>query len=478
MNKNNINKNYRIKLPREGEMKLDVYVYTSPVLNVEESALQQLKNAACIPSVIHASATPDIHQGYGVPIGAVIGTTEVVVPAAVGYDINCGMRMHTTGIPVEDFKLEELIKTIRQHIPLGEGKNNIKLQKRDFITAVEGGVAGLSDIKDKNNIAWEVFDEDEAIRQIGFIEDRGSLDADISCVSERAIDRGKIQLATLGGGNHFIEIQRVEDIYDQNTAEKFNLRTGEITIMIHTGSRGFGHQIGGDYMKIASNKTEKIGSPLAKKGLGFIPFKEKEGERYLKAMNCAANFAFVNRFLLYLIVKKDLAIFHPDAELTLLYDVPHNILKVERHKNRDIFVHRKGATRAFGPSRMTGTTFNKTGQPVLIPGSMGTASYVLCGVDDNDETLCSVNHGAGRVMSRTEAKGKMKKGKMVRPPAISDDEFKRAMKGIMLYAQNMRSVKEEAPQAYKDIDEVIRVVSEVGLAKKVARVRPLAVLKG
>jgi tRNA-splicing ligase RtcB len=469
---------YSIKIPREGDMNLDAVVYSSPKLKMEESAIQQLKNAASIPSTVHISATPDIHQGYGVPIGAILGTSKVVVPAAVGYDINCGMRMLTTGIQMEAFKLEEYTRTLRQHIPLGEGKENLKLSSGDFTAAVEGGIEGLGNISKKNNAVWDAWDGSEARVQAEYVEDRGSLDADISCVSPIAVERGKTQLATLGGGNHFIEIQRVEEIYDPRIANTYGLNSGEITIMIHTGSRGFGHQIGGDYMKIANKKTEKTGSSLAKKGLGFIPYNDKDGVCYLKAMNCAANFAFVNRFLLYLVVKKNLAIYHPEADLKLLYDVPHNILKVERHNNRDIFVHRKGATRAFGPKRMAGTIFSKSGQPVLIPGSMGTASYVLSGVDDNEETLCSVNHGAGRVMSRTEAKGKIKKGKVIRPPAISDDEFKRAMKGIILYAENMRTIKEEAPQAYKDIDEVIKVVSEAGLANKVARVRPLAVLKG
>jgi tRNA-splicing ligase RtcB len=195
-------------------------------------------------------------------------------------------------------------------------------------------------------------------------------------------------------------------------------------------------------------------------------------------MNCGANFAFANRFLLNLLVKTVMYELYPDAKLRLLYDVPHNILKIEKHLNRELYVHRKGATRAFGGGKMPATEFTGTGQPVLIPGSMGTSSYVLAGMNDNEASLCSVNHGAGRVMSRTAATGKSRHGKVIRPAEITDDEFKRSMKGILLFAEDMKTIKEEAPQAYKDIDEVIEVVTEAGLARKIARVRPLAVLKG
>lgn len=459
-------------------MLLDAFVYTSPELYVEDTAIQQLKNSASIPSVVHLCATPDIHQGYGVPIGAVLGTTDVVVPAAVGYDINCGMRMLITGFYAEDFRLNEVTQRLRSAVPLGEGKSNLSLNKDDFISVAERGIRGLINVKKTGNRVWNAWNDSDIAIESGKIEDGGSLKGNISAVSSEAIERGRSQLATLGGGNHFIEIQKVEEIFDENIAGSFGLKAGQITIMIHTGSRGFGHQIGGDYMKMANRRTDARGSGLSKKGLGFLFISDKEGRNYLDAMNAGANFAFANRFLLTLLVKSVVSEIHPNVHLRLLYDVPHNILKIEKHMNRELYVHRKGATRAFGGMKMNGTEFSATGQPVLIPGSMGTASYVLSGVDGNDSTLCSVNHGAGRIMSRTAAIGKTRGGKIIRSAGISDDEFKRAMKGILLFAEDAKTIKEEAPQAYKDIDEVIKVVSESGLARKIARVRPLSVLKG
>ncbi|MBN2135855.1 MAG: RtcB family protein [Acidobacteria bacterium] len=470
--------NYRLFIPRHGRMRQDAVIFTSPELKLEESAVNQLRNATEIPSVAHVSATPDIHHGYGVPIGSVIGTTENVIPAAVGYDINCGMRMLTTGIRTEEFNVERFALSLRQIIPLGEGKQNLTLSKDDFVCITENGLASVNSIVNYKNNIWEMYNENELKEQRKYVEDNGSLKGDIRAVSNIAIERGRVQLATLGGGNHFIEIQKIKEIFDEKIAEKFGLKEGNISIMIHTGSRGFGHQVGGDYMKKANETTLKIDPELARKQLGFLDYSKKDGENYYSAMNCAANFAFVNRYLLYLLVKKELLSMYPEAAPVLLYDVPHNILKIETHNKRNLFVHRKGATRAFGWKRMSGTSFATTGQPVLIPGSMGTSSYVLSGSDDNEDSLCSVNHGAGRVMSRTEAIGKYKKGKVVRKPAISDDEFKQAMKGIILHAENMKTIKEEAPQAYKDIDEVIKVVTGAGLSKKVARVIPLAVLKG
>ncbi len=471
-------KNYFLNIPREGRMKLNARIYTSDRLKLESSAVDQLKNATMIPSVTHVLATPDIHHGYGVPIGAVVGTSETVVPAAVGYDINCGMRMITTDSTPEELDIPSLAGKLRQRIPLGEGKKNFSFKKDDFVKLAELGINGLKEIDLGKYPLLDLVSEANLKLQAGRMEDGGSLPGDASALSEHAINRGKEQLATLGGGNHFIEIQYVDEIYDIERAEFFGIRENGITIMIHTGSRGFGHQVGGEYMKKANSFTSGVSPYLHKAQLGYLEADSRDGRAFISAMNCAANFAYLNRYLIYLIVMDTVTNYFPSIKPELLYDVPHNILKRETHFGREIFVHRKGATRAFGPERMRGTHFAKSGQPVLIPGSMGTASYVLAGVDGNEETLSSVNHGAGRVMSRTEAKGKYKKGKVVRPAAITDDAFKRSMKGIILHAENMKSIKEEAPQAYKNIDEVIEVVTGAGLAKKVARVKPLAVLKG
>ncbi|MBN1919386.1 MAG: RtcB family protein, partial [Verrucomicrobia bacterium] len=309
------------------------------------------------------------------------------------------------------------------------------------------------------------------------IQERGSLLGDSTAVSHRAIERGLNQLATLGGGNHFIEIQVVESVFEVETATAFGLHANQIVVMLHTGSRGFGHQVADDYMKLAKQRSL---DRAPNRDLCFLDAGTAEAEHYVSAMNCAANFGFANRQLMTALVRHDLRkLYGERLTLPIVYDVPHNIVKAEEHGGRTLWVHRKGATRAFPKSRMAGTRYAATGQPVLIPGSMGTASYVLVGTEESKVTLHSVNHGAGRVMSRTEAAGKYgHKGKVFREAAISDHDFERAMRGIHLICEDKRSIKEEAPQAYKNIDKVIRTVADAGLARIVARLRPLAVLKG
>ncbi|NQT93637.1 MAG: RtcB family protein [Lentisphaerae bacterium] len=334
----------------------------------------------------------------------------------------------------------------------------------------------MAEIDRGNARIWSARRPDEEADDIQRTEDFGSLAGDASKVGARAIERGRVQLGTLGGGNHFLEIQVVERVDHADVAEAFGLFKGQIVIMIHSGSRGFGHQVAGDYMKLAASKT---GKQCPNKHLCFLPTDSPEGQDYVGAMRAAANFAYANRQMMAMLVRHNFRHIHGDVPMPLVYDVTHNMAKLEEHGGMDLWIHRKGATRAFPPSRMEGTPFAETGQPVLIPGSMGTASYVLVGKPGAAESLFSVNHGAGRVMSRSAATGRGRgRNKKQRPPAISDRRFDETMRGVKLICANRRSVKEEAPDAYKDIDSVIDVVVGAGLADVVARMKPLAVLKG
>ena len=463
---------YELTIPRYGRMLVDASIYASRKIRLEEGAVRQLVDGASIPSVRRALATPDIHQGYGVPIGSVLGMEEVVVPAAVGFDINCGMRVLTTNLRAEDVDVRQLATSTRRDIPLGEGKSNISLSKSDLERVLADGVKGLLQIKRSGHRVWDAWDRIDEKPNLARIEEAGSMEGDPGAVSSIAIGRGKDQLGTLGGGNHFIEFQIVHDVADPSLAARFGLFQDQLVVMIHSGSRGLGHQVGGEYMKLAGKLTGGR-SPVA-----FLELDKPDGRRYMGAMQAAANFAFANRHLMSVLVKSNIQHFYPEVKINLLYDVPHNIAKLERHGKRTLVVHRKGATRAFGPGRMAGTSFADTGQPVLIPGSMGTSSYILAGIDGVEQTLDSVNHGAGRSMSRSEAAGKWRKGKMIRPPAVSDEEFERAMESIYLICESKRGIKEEAPQAYKDIDVVMETVLGANMARAAVRTRPLAVLKG
>ena len=469
---------YRLLVERSEGMLVDAMIYASEKIQIEEDALEQLKNAARLPSVVRVLATPDIHVGFGVPIGCVAGLTEIVVPAAVGYDVNCGMRVMTTPLKRGDINPEQLAHSIRRDIPLGEGKANLRLDRHDLEVILERGVKGIDEIARRGGRVWEARNEEDEAQDIEHIENNGSMAGEVGAVSDHAKERGMGQLATLGGGNHFIEIQVVDRVLDEKLAARFGLEKDMITVMIHSGSRGLGHQVGDDYMKLAKRIT---GEEPGGHSLSFLRISDKPGQRYIGAMNAAANFAFANRQFMGSMVRREFRREFGDIPMPIIYDVPHNMAKLEEHFGQKLWVHRKGATRAFGPSRMAGTKYADCGQPVLIPGSMGTASYILVGIDSKGatEAMCSVNHGAGRVMSRTAARGRVtRRGKVISPGAISDEEFARSMQGVTLIAEDRSSAKEEAPGAYKDIDAVVETVVEAGLAKAVARLRPLAVLKG
>jgi len=472
----------RLLVPAEGRMKVDALIYASDDIRLEPNAVRQLCDGASLPSVRRALATPDIHVGYGVPIGCVLGLGDIVVPAAVGYDVNCGMRIITTPAQRGELDPVEVAHAISRDVPLGEGKRNLRLEPDQLDVLLARGVKGIREIAGETGRIWESRDADEEADDITHIEDFGSMPGKPAAVSTRAKERGLAQLGTLGGGNHFIEVQVVDRVDDTGLAERWGIRKGGLCVMVHSGSRGLGHQVGGDYMKLATRTTGDV-SPTPH--LAWLDADSTDGRNYVGAMYAAANYAFVNRQIMTLLVRRNLRHVLGDVPLPIIYDVPHNMAKHEEHDGEKIWVHRKGATRAFPPERMGGTPFADVGQPVLIPGSMGTASYVLVGTPESKATYYSVNHGAGRTMSRTEAAGgrrgwgkKRRRAKGGRPAAISDEDFKKAMEGVFLIAENRWSVKEEAPQAYKDIDEVVRVVVAAGLANVVARMVPLAVLKG
>ncbi|MFH1761885.1 MAG: RtcB family protein [bacterium] len=471
---------YTTIIPRTGIMKTDAVIFASDAIRVEDGAVNQLVNTASIEEGSIVMATPDIHVGFGVPIGCIWASQKYVSPCAVGYDINCGMRLLATPFKNKDIDIKNLAHSIRRDVPLGEGKKNIKLSRDNFIKVLNQGVKGFLSINKGQDRIYEYSSREERERDIENIEENGSLKGEHDKVSSHAFERGRNQLATLGGGNHFIEIQEVNEIFSPALGDSFNIHKGQIVVMIHSGSRGLGHQVGGDYMHASLIYDLENNLLLPAKDLSYFPIDSQQGSAYLGAMRACANFAYVNRQAMAMLVRR--CIRHDygrDIELPTVYDVSHNIASFEGHQGKQYLVHRKGATRAFGKTRMKGTAFEGTGQPVLIPGSMGTASYLLAGVESGARSLFSVNHGAGRVMSRRQAGGKItRKGKIRNEGAISDKRFHESMKGIHLICENYKHIKEEAPDAYKNIDQIIETVCGAGLALKVARMAPLAVLKG
>ena len=401
---------------------------------------------------------------------------SAIMPPAVGYDINCGMRLLHTPFSKGDIDTDKIAVDIARDIPLGEGRENLALDRTGIEMVAHKGVASIPALVQKTgHRAWEAFDPDEFADDIKRIEENGQMPGDLGKVPKLAIQKSSSQIGTLGGGNHFIEIQYVQRVFDQVLAKTFGLFENQIVVMIHSGSRRFGYEIADEYMNVADRRGENADR---KKMLSYLPTDSSAGTDYIAAMAAAANFAFTNRHVMALLVRRCFNRMFGPTPLKLVYDVAHNMAKLETHSGRQLWVHRKGATRAFGPQRMAETIFAKTGQPIIIPGPMGTASFLLVGTGKSEESLCSVNHGAGRVMSRTAALGKIRRGRVITPASITDEQFKRSMEGIKLITGNRSKIKEEAPGAYKDIDEVVRIVVECGWAKAVARMVPLAVLKG
>jgi len=467
----------RLRMERIGQMVTDATIFASEAVTLEPDAIRQLCDAASLPPAKKVLATADIHVGFGIPIGAVLGLDRAIMPAAVGYDINCGMRLLHTPFSKGQIDTDKIAVDIAREIPLGEGHENLRLDKTGLEAVITKGVAAIPTLAQRiNHRAWEAFTPEEFAEDLKRIEENGRLLADLGAVPNSA-QKGSAQLGTLGGGNHFIEIQFVQEIFDPDLAKTFGLFKNQIVVMIHSGSRRFGYEIADQYMNVAAARPEMAGR---KKMLAYLSTDTSAGRDYIAAMGAAANFGFTNRHIMALLVRRCFNRMFGPTPLKLVYDVAHNIAKLEAHPayGGQLWVHRKGATRAFGPKQMAATIFERTGQPIITPGSMGTASFLLVGTGNSEESLSSVNHGAGRVMSRTAALGKAHKGRIITPPMISDDEFKRSMHGIKLITSDKHRIKEEAPGAYKDIEEVVRIVVECGWAKAVARMVPLAVLKG
>jgi tRNA-splicing ligase RtcB len=458
---------YRIK--KTGNMRVDAIVLAD-YETIDEEAIEQLKNVATLPGIVKAAyAMPDIHWGYGFPIGGVAAfdlEDGIISPGGVGFDINCGVRMLVVDGNSDIVKknLESLIKRIYESIPVGVGEtSDLRFSKNDFKKIVEQGVRKV--------IEMGYGTEEDLLR----IEDRGTLeDCDFSDVSEEAYERGKDELGTLGAGNHFIEIQLVEEVYDEEIASVFGIKKGDITILIHTGSRGFGHQIATDYIKYMRDNLKDHNKNLPDKQLINAPFKSEWGQAYYSAMNCAANYAFANRQIITHMIRKAFKSV-VGMNVRLVYDVAHNIAKVEEYeidgRKRKVIVHRKGATRAFGPGNPAlPEVFKKTGQPVIIPGSMGTASYILVGTKKAEEmTFGSTAHGAGRALGRREA---------TRELSVNHVLKELESKGIKIMAKSKKGIVEEAPEAYKNVDKVVQIVDEIGISLKIAKCTPLGVVKG
>ncbi len=472
---------FRHKIPKtyKPEMRVDGIIYASDKMIEQiraDNAPEQVANVATLPGIVkHSLAMPDIHWGYGFCIGGVaafdVENEGIISPGGVGYDINCGVRLLRTNFVFDDIKnrIEGLIQLLFARVPAGLGKGGkLKYEENEMRRILAEGVKYLY----KKGLATE--------RDLECCEANGVLpDANPDDVSERAYQRGKNQCGTLGSGNHFLEIQQVTEIYESQTAESFGLKENQIVVMIHSGSRGLGYQICDDAIKLLRNVPDKLGIKLPDRQLVCAPINSKEGQKYLSTMRCAANFAWANRQLITYLVRQVFCDFFDmpidKIGLELIYDVAHNIAKIERHKVNDkekiLCVHRKGATRAFpaGHSELP-SCYRSVGQPVIIPGDMGRASFVLAGVNKAmKETFGSVCHGAGRMLSRKAAL-----------KTASGNEIKRklAQQGIIVLSGDSKGLAEEQPAAYKDVSLVVDVVTGAGLAKKVAKTKPLAVIKG
>ena len=439
---------------------------------LEEGAVQQLANVATMPGIVKNSlAMPDIHWGYGFPIGGVAAFDReegVISPGGVGFDINCGVRLLSTPLRAEDISnRRELIERLFHAVPTGVGaKSSLRLSSKEL----EGMLMKGS--------AWAVDNGYGNAKDIVRCEEQGQMkSADPSAVSDKARQRGMPQSGTLGSGNHFLEVQEVREIYNASAAERMGLSTGQVCIMIHCGSRGLGHQVCTDHLKVLEGATKRYKISLPDRQLACAPLDSPEGRAYFGAMAAAANYAWANRQVIMHMTRRVLSSLYGigEDEMPLVYDVAHNVAKFEEHRIdgtlKQLCVHRKGATRAFGPgSHDIPPEFADIGQPVIIPGSMGTSSYLLNGTSQAMErTFGSTCHGSGRVMSRSKAK-----------KALSGQEVKKALEneGIIVRAPNVGAIVDEAPEVYKPSGEVVRVVHEVGISRLIARLEPMGVIKG
>ncbi|MBC7096157.1 MAG: RtcB family protein [Methanobacteriales archaeon] len=452
-----------------------IFLDEEALKDLEKGAIDQVANVACLPGIQKFSiGLPDIHFGYGFSIGGVAAfdaSNGIISPGGVGFDINCGVRLLKTNLDHEEVKpkIKELIDTLFRNVPSGVGsKGKIRLKEGQIDDVLKNGAEWAVE----NGYGWE--------EDLEHLEENGKMEnANPTKVSEKAKKRGIPQLGSLGSGNHFLEVQRIDKIFDEKAAKAYGLEAGKVTVLIHTGSRGCGHQICSDYLKIMDKAYKKYNIRIPDRQLACAPVGSEEAIEYFQAMAAAANYAWANRQMIVHWVRESFEqVFNKpaeDMEMEILYDVAHNIAKKETHPinglKREVYVHRKGATRAFGPGRKEiPSKYRKIGQPVIIPGTMGTASYVLHGTETAmKETFGSTAHGAGRKMSRAGAK------RTYRGEKVQRNLLKR---GIYVRATSMPVIAEEAPGAYKDVDIVVKTSHRTGISRLVAKMIPLGVAKG
>ncbi len=471
---------YLFEVPKQGGMLVPGRIYASESLfetQRNDEAVMQVVNVAHLPGIVKYSlAMPDFHWGYGFPIGGVAAfdlDEGIISPGGVGYDINCGVRIMGTSLVLEEVKprIKDIVRNVFRAIPAGVGS-------QDAITKLS--FENLKQVTEKG-AKWAIDDGYGNKEDLDHIEEHGCLDdADINCVSKQAIDRGRPQLGTLGSGNHFLEIQYVQEIYIPEMAKKLGLFNNQIVVSIHSGSRGFGYQVCDDYIDVMLKASEKYGIKLMDKQLCCAPIRSDEAKRYFAAMKAAANYAWANRQVMRGIVQrvmaKTLGIGEDQLDMRLIYDVCHNIAKVEEFeidgKKQRLAIHRKGATRAYGPNHpLVPQVYKETGQPVFIPGDMGRCSYLLLGTQKAvDETFGSSCHGAGRVQSR---KAMIKKTQGRNLYKELDEKY-----GVFVMAHGHASVAEEMPEAYKDATEVVDTIERAGISRKLAKLKPIGCIKG
>ena len=469
---------YQIDADSNLGMKVPVRIYADePLLQkmLSDRTIMQAQNVSCIPGIVsHSIVLPDGHEGYGFPVGGVAAMDAeegMISPGGVGYDINCGVRLLRSNLTEQTVrsKLKELVTDLFSSIPSGVGsKGAVKLSHSELDEVLVRGVNWAIDHGYGSSNDSDVCEENGQIQN-----------ADPNEVSDKARKRGAPQLGSLGSGNHFLEVQKVAEIHDEEAANRMGIKEGTITVLVHCGSRGFGHQVCSDYLRVSEQAMEKYDINLPDRELACVPNTSEEGESYRKAMFAALNFAWSNRQMITHWTRKSFErVFNQteaDLEMKLVYDVSHNIAKVEKHKvdgqERKLVVHRKGATRAFPANRdEIPLKYRDLGQPVLVPGSMGTASWILLGQPNSmNLSFGSTAHGAGRTMSRSKARRN-----------YTEDDVKKSLndKGIFIKALTRDGVVEETPQAYKDVDAVVNVSHNLGIATKVAKLIPIGVIKG
>jgi len=469
---------YEIDADSNLGMKVPVRIYANETLlqkMLSDRTIMQARNVASIPGIVsHSVVLPDGHEGYGFPVGGVAAMDAeegMISPGGVGYDINCGVRLLRSNLTEQTVrsKLKDLVNDLFSSIPSGVGsKGAVRLTNSELDEVLVNGVN------------WAIDHGYGSSNDSDVCEENGKIsNADPNKVSDKARKRGAPQLGSLGSGNHFLEIQKVSEIHDEEAANRMGIKEGTITVLIHCGSRGFGHQVCSDYLRVAEQAMEKYNIHLPDRELACVPNNSEEGDSYRKAMFAALNFAWSNRQMITHWTRKSFErVFdqtESDLDMKLVYDVAHNIAKVEKHnvdgEERKLVVHRKGATRAFPSNRSEiPSKYRDLGQPVLVPGSMGTSSWILLGKSNSmDLSFGSTAHGAGRTMSRSKARRN-----------FTEDNVKKSLndKGIFIKALTRDGVVEETPEAYKDVDSVVNVSHNLGIATKVAKLVPIGVIKG